>query len=290
MDSFRMTARIPTRSRRQAMDWALVLASQGIQPTIDRSEELGWGLIIGENERERAMNSIQLYQAENLHWPWRRKVFKREVLFDWGCLAWVFLVVLFYWLEVRTPTFRDVGLMDGTAVSHGEWWRLFTAIFLHADLAHLASNATIGFILLGLMMGSYGTGVGLLSALLAGAGGNALAWLVDTGHLSLGASGMVMGALGLLAAQSVTLWRKGHGLKLIIGGLGGGLMLLVLLGTSPDSDVVAHFGGFGCGVLLGAVLVWTRKIMRTTAANILCGAAFCLLVIMTWLLAVGGGR
>jgi len=283
-----MTARIPTRSRRQAMDWALVLASQGIQPTIDRSEELGWGLIIGENERERALSSIELYQAENLHWPWRRKVFHREVFFDWGCLAWVALIVFFYWLSVRIPELVDAGVLDGNSVSHGEWWRLFTAIFLHADLAHLASNAVIGFLLMGLTMGSYGTGVGLLTALLAGAGGNVLTWLVDTGHRSLGASGMVMGALGLLAAQSVTLWRRGRSLKLVLGGMAAGVMMLVLFGTSPDSDVVAHFGGFGSGVLLGGIVMSTRRFTRTTAANILGGAAFCLLVIFAWLAAMGG--
>ncbi len=87
--------------------------------------------------------------------------------------------------------------MDGAAVAHGQWWRLFTAIWLHADLAHLATNATIGLLLLGLAMGRYGTGAGLLAAYLAGAGGNLVAGLISLQpHRSLGASGMVIGCLG----------------------------------------------------------------------------------------------
>ncbi|HEX4342705.1 MAG TPA: rhomboid family intramembrane serine protease [Verrucomicrobiae bacterium] len=281
-----MTARIPARSRRQAMDWGLALASQGIQPTIDRSDEMGWGLIVEEPEHAPALAVIELYRAENLHWPWRRKVFHREVLFDWSSIAWVFLICIFYWLTTRIPSLADAGVMDGTAVSRGEWWRLFTAIFLHADLAHLASNAGIGLILIGLTMGAYGTGVGLLAALLAGAGGNLITWLIDSTHLSLGASGMVMGALGLLAAQSVVMWRNRRALKFVLSGIVAGAMLLVLLGTSPNSDVIAHFGGFGCGVLLGTVLVLARRYTRTKVINILCGAAFCLLVIVTWWLAI----
>ena len=59
---------------------------------------------------------------------------------------------------------------------------------------------------LGFAMGRYGTGTGVLAAFLAGAGGNVAAWLASLEqHRNLGASGMVMGSLGLLAAQSPSL-------------------------------------------------------------------------------------
>ena len=37
-------------------------------------------------------------------------------------------------------------------------------MWLHADVGHFATNATFGLVLLGLVMGRYGTGVGLLAA------------------------------------------------------------------------------------------------------------------------------
>ena len=180
--------------------------------------------------------------------------------------------------------------MNSAAVSDGQWWRLFTAIFLHANLGHLAENASIGLVLLGLVMGGYGTGVGLLAALLAGAGGNVLAWLVYENHLSLGASGMVMGCLGLLAAQSIPRARERRpGMwKYALAGTAAGLMLFALLGTSPGSDVVAHLGGFVVGFALGVPLALAPRLTHRTAVNLLAGGLFCLLVVLCWWLALSG--
>src|SRR5574340_1395553 len=188
------TATIPVRSHRQAMDWSLVLVSQGIETTIVRTEDDGgWGLEVAAADYTNALRTLRQYRLENRGWPWQQVVFRSGFLFDWGSLAWCLLVSLFFWLSTRTDL-QSPGLMDGAAVAHGQWWRLFTAMWLHADPAHLATNATIGLVLLGLAMGRYGTGVGLLVAYLAGAGGNLIAWLASLQpHRSLGASGLVMG-------------------------------------------------------------------------------------------------
>ena len=171
---------------------------------------------------------------------------------------------------------------------HGQWWRLFTAMWLHADLAHLATNAALGLVLLGLAMGRYGTGAGLLAAYLAGAGGNLVAGLLSLQtHRSLGSSGMVMGSLGLLAVQSVPLWRKTpHAAKFILSGLFGGSMLFALLALTPGSDVVAHLGGFVCGLLLGILLSLVPEIAHKPRANLLMGLLFAIMVIVPWWLAL----
>jgi membrane associated rhomboid family serine protease len=282
-----MTARIPTRSKRQAMDWSLVLISQGIESAIELSEELGWGLSVSEEELERAKIAIERYNAENVRWPWRRQI-QQEIVFDWGALAWVFLISLFYYLQSRGINLRDAGLMDAQAVSRGEWWRLSTAIFLHANIGHLAANASIGFFLLGLTMGRFGTGVGLFAAYLAGVLGNVATWLTFENHLSLGASGMVMGCVGLLAAQAFS-WRKHpQALKYFLTGIAGGVMLFALLGLSPGSDVLAHAGGFAGGLLIGIILLLFPKLARNTTANVIAGILFTVAVVLTWWLALAG--
>jgi len=270
------------------MEWSLVLVSQGIESIVDHDAEGGWGLIVDEQDRPRADEAIRLYRAENLHWPWQQRILTPEISFDWGSLAWALLMCVFFGLGEWTAGFREAGLMSSDAVARGEWWRLFTAIFLHADAAHLASNAVLGFVLLGLAMGRYGTGLGLLAAFLAGAIGNAASWLAyRIGHHSLGASGMVMGALGLLAVQSAPLLqRHRHSLKYFAGAMAGGLMLFVLMGLSPGTDIVAHFGGFSGGVLLGTVMAFAPRLARSTAANLLAGAVFSALVILSWWLAL----
>jgi membrane associated rhomboid family serine protease len=176
-------------------------------------------------------------------------------------------------------------MMDGTALAHGEWWRLFTATWLHADLAHIAMNVVFGFLFLGLVMGRYGPGVGLLAAYLAGVGGNLLAWLVyDETHRGLGASGVVMGALGLLTVQSVSLLkrRNPNTFRLFASGILAGVLLLVLLGFSPEADVVAHLGGFVTGLLLGSILAFAARLVRRPLVNLIAGIIFAVLVFLPW--------
>ena len=270
------------------MDWSLVLVSQGIESTIDQAEDgSGWGLLVAGQDYGNALRTLRQYRLENRGWPWQQQVFRPGFLFDWGSLAWALLACLFFWAGTTTDL-RTGGLMDGAAVAHGQWWRLFTAIWLHADLAHLATNATLGLVLLGLAMGRFGTGPGLLAAYLAGAGGNVLAGVLSLqSHRSLGASGMVMGSLGLLAVQSFSLWRQTpHALTFILSGICGGLMLFVLLALSPESDVMAHLGGFTSGLLLGALLSLFPASAQKPTANLLSGLIFALLVIVPWWLAL----
>ncbi len=287
-----MNSRIAAHSKRQALDWSLALVSQGIESILDCSAENGWGLLVEEQDHTRACAVIQQYQKENVRWPWQQKIILPEISFDWGSLAWVFLIGVFYWLSGQPSGFRDAGMMHSSAVAQGEWWRLFTAIYLHADLAHLASNAVIGFVLLGLAMGRCGTGIGLLAALLAGAGGNVASWLAYPGnHQGLGASGMVLSCLGLLAAQSFPeLQHHPKGIRLAVSGVAAGAMLFVLLGLSPGTDVVAHLGGFLGGLLLGTLLSFWPQLSRHTIANLTAGAIFSGLTVLAWWLALTARR
>src|SRR5262249_17445976 len=159
---------------------------------------------------------------------------------------------------------------------------------LHADLALLARYCVLGVIFVGPSCGRYGTGVGLLAGYLAGAGGNLFGWLVaPQPRFSLGASGMVMGGLGLLAIQSFALWRRDpQARKYILSGILGGGMLFLLLGLSPGSDLLAHAGGFGTGLLLGAILTRFPRTTASTALNLLSGVLFTALVIWPWWLAL----
>jgi membrane associated rhomboid family serine protease len=211
------------------------------------------------------------------------------MLFDWGSAAWVMLVCFFFWLQTHLTTdLRAVGLMDAAAISRGEWWRLFTAIYLHADIGHLAMNASLGLLFLGLTMGSLGTGVGLLAAYLAGVGGNLIEWFIyREGHRSLGASGMVMGCLGLLAVQTIKTPNY-RTVKNALSGFLAGVMLLVLLGFDPSSDVLVHIGGFVSGLVLGALLLLVPRISESKIANVFAGLLFCLLVICPWWQALNG--
>ena len=138
-------------------------------------------------------------------------------------------------------------------------------------------------------MGLYGPGTGLLATYLAGVGGNVAAGLVhDAAQRGLGSSGVVMGALGLLAAQSFAHFRhrNSNQVRHFAAGIFGGMLLFVMIGVSPEADVVAHLGGFATGLLLGSLLLLTASIRHRPRTDLAAGILFAALVILPWTLAL----
>jgi len=284
---------IAARSEGQAMDWSLVLISQGIEATIQFDAATGgWHLIVNWPDYRRAVEALRQYRVENRSEVWRHELPGTGLIFDWRGVVWFFLLTLVFILDQSSfGHLRDAGMMDSTAIRGGEWWRLFTATMLHQDWLHLLHNMASGALFLCLAMGGTSPGLALLAAVLSGVGGN-LAGLVlyAEPHRSLGASGMVMGTLGLLTTQSLSLLGAGlPGRQLVARGLLGGFLLLVWFGLNPDPkvDVLAHVAGFLCGGVLGALLVFLpAKIVRNSRLNslaeLLCGG----IVLVTWWLAL----
>src|ERR1051325_1226849 len=93
----RLTPRIPVRSRRQAMDWSLVLISQGIEAIIEYGDEKGeWRLVVPQKDYTGALRALRQYRVENRGWPWRWAshvggAVGPALKFDWTSLAWVIL-------------------------------------------------------------------------------------------------------------------------------------------------------------------------------------------------------
>ncbi|HVR35022.1 MAG TPA: rhomboid family intramembrane serine protease [Methylomirabilota bacterium] len=283
-------ATINARSERQAMDWSLVLASQGIETAIARGPDgTGWVLVVEERDLSRAMESIRQYRLENRRWIWRRDLPGTQLAFHWGALLWALAISLIHSWSLSTGGHAHAaGVMDNSAVATGEWWRLFTAVTLHADPAHLVANATSGFLLLGLAMARYGPGVALLATYLGGVLGNLAGfWIYQEPHRGVGASGMVMAALGMLAVQSIAHWRLGRlAARLVVSGLAGAFLLFVLMGTSPGTDIIAHLGGFVGGALLGSVLAFVpEEPLSNRSLNQAAVLALIALFLTTWSLA-----
>ena len=93
-----------------------------------------------------------------------------------------------------------------------------------------------------------------------------------------------MGALGLLSVHSFSLWRKfPHSRRLIARGAAAGILILVLLGFGPGTDMVAHVGGFLAGAVLGLALNTVRPaLLQSGAVNVLSALALAALLITAW--------
>jgi rhomboid protease GluP len=278
---------IPARSKRQAMDWSLVLASQDVSALI-RQGDSGWDLIVDTPDYERARAALRQYEIENRGWRWRPEWLGSGLVFHWGASLWVVAMAgIYYWSMVRFPWLKSQGMVDSRAVLAGQWWRVFTAVTLHENLSHLAANAGTGFLLLGLAMARYGPGVAVLAAFLAGVAGNGAGVLIERDYYSLGSSGMVTGALGLITVQAFAPWRRYRmSMPILPRSIAAGVLILVLIGFSPGSDQVAHIGGFLAGAAFGLMLGWMRPAtLQRTVPNAAAGIAFGALVVVTWVLA-----
>ncbi len=264
------------------MDCSLALTSQGIEHVIDSDEsgefEAFW-LRVAAADSDQARGTLARFREENRRWSWRRPFVKAHLAFRWSSVIWCAVLGVFGYLPLVRPVILDGGILDSARVFDGEYWRLLTATMLHRDIAHLFSNLSAGLLLFGLVMGRFGVGLGLLGIVATGVGGNVvgLAFHVEP-YRGLGASGAVMGALGMLGPHALGLVRRHAGAyRLVVSGLLAVTMLFVLFGLSPESDVVAHFGGFLCGLVLGGILslcpdrIFQRPPLELLSGTILLG-------------------
>lgn len=150
----------------------------------------------------------------------------------------------------------DAGALAGTVPETGEWWRVITALTLHADVAHLIGNLVFGVVLGYFAAASIGAGVAWASIVFGAAMGNALdALWMPASQVSIGASTAVFATLGLLSAYA---WRQEVNPNLRWAKrwapLIAGVILLGLTGVGGErTDVVAHITGFICGGGLGVL-------------------------------------
>lgn len=273
------------------MDWSLALVSQGIEATIERSPERErWVLLVPPQDLARAQECIRLYRTENRGWSWRKQLPGADLDLHWGAIVFcVVLALVHSFSAYQAPVLELRGTMNPEKVMNGEWWRLFTAVFLHSDMAHLMANVSFGIVVLGLAMGRFGAGFALLFTLLAGAMGNVAGLAFHARpYIGLGASGMMMGALGVLAIHSIALWRDyPRAARYIMSGVSAGFIIFVMFGVSPNSDVLAHFAGFLAGMLFGAILaLGPAKVTRSRLADRAAFILFLTISLTAWILAL----
>ena len=150
----------------------------------------------------------------------------------------------------------DFGAMFGPLISQGEYWRLFTAMYLHSGFMHLGFNALALFIFGQSVERSYGHAPFFLIYVLAGLAGSVTSYLFNSIAIAAGASGAIFGVVGALAAFLVLQRRTfgKHAQNSLIG-IGIIVAINIFIGLStPDIDNWAHGGGLVAGFILGLTL------------------------------------
>jgi len=248
-----------------ADDHALVLIATGHDCWI-HPHESSFLLLVPPGTEFSARNEITAYETERHSSapPDPPAEFRRQG--TWIIHLWLFSLLLAFIWQTASPQITERFLSSSHALFlHHQWWRPFTALFLHSDFPHLLGNLLGGALFGSLVVRSIGPFPGITAILASGTLGNTInAFLhLPHDHRSLGASTAVFAALGLLAALGTCeLLRNPRSLpwRRILAPLFGGLILLGWMGGgSPGSltDVGAHIAGFLSGLALGQ-FVWLK--------------------------------
>jgi membrane associated rhomboid family serine protease len=231
----------------------------------------GYVLLVERQALDEVRTELECFDRESVGWPPlpeggsdspRRHEFATPLL--WGLAVFA----VFLCQSAGGGKWEEAGALDTQAVfSRGEWWRLGTALFLHADFGHLVANEISGIFTFSAVVSTIGRARGWLLVAIASLAGNlAISALYFPGpYVSLGASTAIFAGLGLLVGRAVRVvsgeggrrrWRP------VFLPLATGITLLGLFGAGgKEVDVGAHLSGFCAGVILGyaAALPRTRQ-------------------------------
>lgn len=182
-------------------------------------------------------------------------------------------VLIFIWLSLFGMTEDAAYMLQHGAmylplvVEKGEYYRMFTCIFLHFGFQHLMNNMMMLFFLGSILEEELGWWRYGVLYIISGIGGNVLSALYDlrTGHyvVSTGASGAIFGIIGALFL--IIIRNRGR-----IGNLSGrGMLFMVACSlyhgfTSTGIDNMAHIGGIITGFLVAVVLYRKHDRKRST--------------------------
>jgi rhomboid protease GluP len=242
-------------SKEEAQTFDLVLLSADIDHQSIKGRN-GWELRVNDDAYASAAEVIQTYLRENKSSQPFRKIHAVDYPKTFSGL-WGALVILS--IHVAVFSGHDAGSFakaygsSARSILSGEWYRCATSLLLHADYVHLLGNL-VGIAVFGTAVCSVmGWGVGWAMMLASGMLGNlANAWFYQTGHLSIGASTSVFGAVGMLSAYQFInkIKLRGERYKAFLP-IAAGMALLAFLGAARQTDIMGHLFGFLSGLVLG---------------------------------------
>jgi rhomboid protease GluP len=172
------------------------------------------------------------------------------------------IITLVFILEWMTGALWDINKLVemGAIIPHmldrGEYWRIFAAMFLHANVLHWAANSWALYQLGALYEAMFGTRRFLLVYLVTGVCAS-IASSLNVKYASVGASGAIMGILGafIFSIRRSPQWRHEPWTKGLVSQLMFWAAVNLAIGfyASEYIDNVAHVTGLVSGLLLGLI-------------------------------------
>lgn len=175
------------------------------------------------------------------------------------------------WLGVESPA----------GIHAGQWWRLITAGFLHANFWHIAVNSWSLFILVTEVEQFYGTSRLIVAYVVSTFTGFWFAYFFNSS--ALGASAAAFGLLGIMLAMGVR-HRADPLAQAVRAHYQQWVIVSIVLSFMPGVSLTAHVGGLAGGFLVGLVagLPGLPGTSRETVWHVLAGVALLITLYAFW--------
>jgi len=272
---------------------AFVLKAVGIEHVVTHIENR-FALLVPEELAERALEQLQIYEEESRPKPPPPPLRLHPRAWTGSAIYAVVMLGIAYASGKSLGGFDwyESGALRHSALSAGEWWRLATALTLHADVAHILGNLAFGIPYGYFASQLLGTGRAWASIFVAAVLANLLdAALMSDLQSSIGASTAVFAMLGIVGAYA---WQRRQGRfnrwAHRAAPLVAAVALLAMTGVGDErTDIVAHLAGFVTGALVGALQANLRAqaLDRPLAQRVL-AATTCAAVAGAWMWAFSG--
>jgi membrane associated rhomboid family serine protease len=244
--------------------WRMLIISTKQRPFVFPWVAFGADLAERLRQTVRAAVALRPKGPELVAAMERREQLGRELM---GCrplVLWVLVscICLVFAVEVAAGALGSPALLlslGGNAsvlVADGQWWRLFTATFLHGSWLHFGLNFAALAALGGLLERLVGSVRMLAISLVAGFGGSLASALTSTHVFSVGISGMLFGMIGAVLVVNLRSrdalpggFHIGWGRWILLLGLNALISLL------PGVDGMAHLGGLISGAAVAVMVV-----------------------------------
>jgi membrane associated rhomboid family serine protease len=168
-------------------------------------------------------------------------------------------VIAYLWEQASGA--NRIEMRDGLVGSYvlaGQWWRIFTSAFLHADIMHIAFNMFALYQVGQYVELVYGTPRMAIIYVMAMIGSGIAVTYFAPDVLTIGASGAIFGLFGALAVAGFRLGKPGRDIMRQTTGI---IVINLIIGFLPGSNISyqAHIGGLVVGTLFGLILFRTPR-------------------------------
>ncbi len=150
----------------------------------------------------------------------------------------------------------------GPLINKGQYFRLFTCMFLHGGITHLLCNMYSLYIVGQQIEVIYGKLKYIIIYVITGVLSSFISYIMEPEVLSVGASGAIFGLVGALLAFAYSERNKMN--KKYISGLIQVTMINLIIGFTMDNiDNYAHIGGVLSGIVIGLFFYNIQKLKRS---------------------------